>query len=371
MQALYLQHAQIQAASPYQATDILGALRDLDAQVYLSTVYLKNNLLVAAPSGRAGVFVAPGGYDSIDSGRGNVYGPANFLPGHSLGIVVGTDSTLPTPTDRGMIAPVFHGKGGTVAGGTVMEGYTTGDNASLQAYGATYYGGALFVPLRGFNLTSVRLKMYRTGSPGILTISIRGMRYQGETLSTEQNDIVSGTTDGDTLTTSTSGEWRETTMSPSLYVYPGHIYTIMVQAPTGNDVNRVNVRYASGVAHPRYGIWTRAGASYTGAQTSVTLFEAKGGANPEMEYGGCEIFNEVISNPNGEFSIRRLLSNNSGSSITVRECGIYAAITRYIAAQPVAGQSFALCVARDVVAPAIDVDHGEVLGVTYTPQVTV
>lgn len=95
---------------------------------------------------------------------------------------------------------------------------------------------------------------------------------------------------------------------------------------------------------------------------------AHGGGGGEFEYGGCELLDLLISDPNGQFTIRRYFTNHSGGPITVEEVGIYGVITRgdVIADQAV----WAACFARDLTG-GVAVADTEILRVTYVPQITV
>ncbi|GAI88778.1 unnamed protein product, partial [marine sediment metagenome] len=93
---------------------------------------------------------------------------------------------------------------------------------------------------------------------------------------------------------------------------------------------------------------------------------AHGESAGEFEYGGCEFRNMTISDPNGEFTIRRYFTNNSGGSITVNEVGIYSPAGT--------SESFAsriFLIARDKVDPGVAVADTEILRATYVPQITV
>jgi len=85
-----------------------------------------------------------------------------------------------------------------------------------------------------------------------------------------------------------------------------------------------------------------------------------------FEYGGCEFSSLSFVNPNGEFTIRRYFTNNSGGAITVNEVGIHAAGSSM-------GERFAwqFLIARDIVGGGIAVADAELLKVTYVPQITV
>jgi len=87
--------------------------------------------------------------------------------------------------------------------------------------------------------------------------------------------------------------------------------------------------------------------------------------DPQMEYGGCELSNLNFAGANGEFTIRRYFTNNSGVSITVNEVGIQSPglVSSYIA--------HIFLIARDIVAPGVAVADTEILRATYVPQITV
>lgn len=373
MQLLYVAHAQILATSPYLANDIMGASRSLDSDGYFET---KGTMRVSSPSGLGGLFIPTGSYGRETSTYYPTQQPLHFLPGHAVGIVVGIDPTAPTPADAALLQAVFHGRGGSVAAGTVMDAYNSADDSPISPiYGSGYYGGAVFIPARGFRLSSVRLKMYRSGNPGTVTVSIRGLRAfapsSSEIMSSEQNAVASGTIDGNTFSNVSPGAWYEIAMGSAIDVYPGIPYCIDVRALSGDASNYVVLRSKANVNHGRYGYFQLNGSSYWCNQQTVAAFETKGSANPELEYGACEIFGLAVANPNGQFSIRRLFTNNSGAAITVNECGIYAAATHYGNYGSPGGQAFAHCIARDQVSPGVTINNGEVLAVTYTPQITV
>jgi hypothetical protein len=86
-----------------------------------------------------------------------------------------------------------------------------------------------------------------------------------------------------------------------------------------------------------------------------------------LEYGGCELLSIAFADPNGQFTIRRYFTNNSGGLITIQEAGIYAAggYSHYNA-----GYSNAFCIARDLTG-GVAVADTELLRVTYVVQITV
>ena len=92
---------------------------------------------------------------------------------------------------------------------------------------------------------------------------------------------------------------------------------------------------------------------------------AHGRGATELEYGGCELIGITFSDPNGEFTIRRYFTNASGGPITVNEVGMYSIGTDK------GNGIWPFLVARDKVDPGVAVADGELLRVTYVPQITV
>ena len=97
----------------------------------------------------------------------------------------------------------------------------------------------------------------------------------------------------------------------------------------------------------------------TSLQTRITHGRSVG----QIEYGGCELVNLTIINPDASLDIRRYFTNNSGNSIVVNECGLYAAGT-------INGGSFSFCIARDLTG-GVTINDTEIFRVTYTLQITV
>jgi hypothetical protein len=87
----------------------------------------------------------------------------------------------------------------------------------------------------------------------------------------------------------------------------------------------------------------------------------------QLEYGGCECINISFSDPNGQFTLRRYFTNASGGAVTINEAGIYAISTR----DGTTRTAWSFLIARDLVSPAVTVNDGEILRVTYVVQITV
>ena len=108
--------------------------------------------------------------------------------------------------------------------------YSAGENCR-----GTLWLSQRFTTESGYLATSIKLKMYRVGSPGTVTASIRAVDGSNDPTG---GDLTSGTTDGDTLTTDTDGEWREITLT-SYELTLGTSYAIVVRATSGNASNTI------------------------------------------------------------------------------------------------------------------------------------
>ena len=116
---------------------------------------------------------------------------------------------------------------------TLYEYYNTGDNVGEQTYGA-YWKAQTFTPTIAHKITSVKLMLYRTGSPGTITVSIRATNGSGHPTG---SDLCSGTTNGNTLPTVIPWEWREITLGAGYTVVAGTKYAIVMRAIDGNTSN--------------------------------------------------------------------------------------------------------------------------------------
>ncbi len=94
-----------------------------------------------------------------------------------------------------------------------------------------------FTTINAYTLTSVKLLLWRTGSPGTITVSIRAV--DGSSHPTG-GDLTSGTTNGNTLPTSElTPEWREVTLT-DYALSAGTEYAIVVRALSGSSANAGN-----------------------------------------------------------------------------------------------------------------------------------
>ena len=150
---------------------------------------------------------------------------------------------------------------------TLYEKYITGDNGAANIAGVLW-DGQTFTPSTAHLISSVKLKWYRFGSPGTITVAIRATSGAVPTGA----DLTSGTYDGNTLTTATGGAWYEITLDSTYSLLASTKYAIVVSL--GGDasnylawrVDSVGGAYAGGqrVHSPDSGVSWVSGSPYNG-----------------------------------------------------------------------------------------------------------
>lgn len=143
---------------------------------------------------------------------------------------------------------------GTVEAATLYEYYNTGDTGGLYAAYGSCWAAQTFTAESDHTVTSVKLKVYGFPSVGEVTVSIRNTDGAGHPTG---SDLTSGTTDGDTLTTNTDGEWREISVTP-YSLTSGTKYAIVVRAPdaTGSGYSGLYWRFDTSPSYAG-GRWER------------------------------------------------------------------------------------------------------------------
>lgn len=129
------------------------------------------------------------------------------------------------------LALLFAGPVSGDPGTTRFEYYVTNAD-TVGVWSGAAWGGQSFTPLVAHTITSVRLLVYRVGSPGDLTISIRATDGSGHPTG---DDLCVGVTDGDTLTTNGAGEWREITLGDGHDLSANVKYAIVFRVESLSD----------------------------------------------------------------------------------------------------------------------------------------
>lgn len=118
---------------------------------------------------------------------------------------------------------------------TKFEYYSEAHASAAGIYDSIYYAQT-FTPSISHVSTKVKLLLHRIGSPGTVIVSIQGVDVSDHP---DNNDLCSGTTDGDTLTDDSEGEWREIVLGDA-GLFEGTKYAIVVKALGGDSSNRLN-----------------------------------------------------------------------------------------------------------------------------------
>lgn len=114
----------------------------------------------------------------------------------------------------------------------IQQSYIVDDN-TFDNFFSQYWRGQTFTTTGAYTVTSVKLKIYRSGSPGTITVSIR------DTTAGKPSgiDLCSGTTNGNTLTGVDPGEWREITFGAGYALNATTKYAIVIHG--GDTSNRI------------------------------------------------------------------------------------------------------------------------------------
>ena len=360
LQLLYVAHLQPTYAVPYSMPDITGAPRDVDSDGGGSWHLSKPTLAIASPPGLTGINYCS---YSANAGRWNC-----IVQGEKVGIQVGVGTDAVAPDDYALTSRIAHGVRPPDGANVSFESYKVNDNLDYEIY-ADKWCCQTFRPKVGHKLYSVKLKLYREGSPGTVTVAI----YPVTEYKPAGSALVTGTTNGDTLTDISPGEWREITFPSQIDLVPGMDYAIVVHITGGSTTQNIHWRYGSADSeYPRgqRGYSANGGSSWTTSPGQAHMFEEFGRSIGEFQYGGCELIGLAFSDPNGEFTIRRYFNNACGVSKTVNECGIHAIGSQHGTST---GDGFAwpFCIAHDIVSPGVAVADAELLRATYVPQITV
>jgi hypothetical protein len=152
------------------------------------------------------------------------------------------------------------------ASDTLYERYNTGDDGGWGGGGTLWKCQTFTVGNTGNNMThfiaSVKLKLFRTGSPGTMTVGIRATNATGYPTG---SDLTNGTIDGNTLTTDSQGLWYQINFTTPYALSQGTKYAIVVRAPNALVNNQFTWRFDS--TSPTY-----SGGSYINGQNSGTIW---------------------------------------------------------------------------------------------------
>ena len=358
---LYLPIAHILYSAPYVYPDVLGSAASLSSES-------SRQFLVNSPPGGSDVL---GSEDNVSTSAGSQ------IPSELIGIQLGADSTPVTPTDTRLGGRIWHGNFAPDAISAKRAELAGPDDTSStrSIYGASYWNSIAFAVDKPMCIDAVKFIAFRNGNPSTLTVSIQEGTLADWT-KPSGTDLCSGTIDANGFST-TPGSQQAVSIIGCPVLVPGRYYHAVFKASGGNSTNYVMLRLNSAYVYTIAGRSTGAhyytsngGSSWS--NDSIAPVEIWGTIpSGGLIYGGCEVHSEVYANPNAQFSIIRRFTNKCGANVTVRECGIYAQFSQYYTGTPPTIACFAICVARDVIAPDIVLANGEILEVEYIPRITV
>jgi hypothetical protein len=173
-------------------------------------------------------------------------------------------------------------KGVTTSSAAIREYLSSGYNGSTSAFLANWRAQTFTIGNVGVDqpitVSSVKLRLYRTNSPGTLTLSIQAVDGSNEP---DGVDLSTGTIDGDIITTDTDGDWYEFTMS-SYELQASTQYGLVLRALSGDASNTVVWKYRTlGNLYTggKYAISTDSGASWALQTNADCMFEVYGTIN--------------------------------------------------------------------------------------------
>jgi hypothetical protein len=165
------------------------------------------------------------------------------------------------------------------ATGDLFENYSTGADTGAACYGSVWLAQT-FTPSVSHTITSVKLKMYRIGTPNTLTLSIKvtvGGLPSGV-------DLTAATINANLFTTATDGAWYTISL-PESTLEADVQYAIVIKALTGTVYNCV-VWMTDG-SSPTYSGGTYCSTyvnppAWTAYSANDAMFEIRGTAVPSI-----------------------------------------------------------------------------------------
>jgi len=184
--------------------------------------------------------------------------------------------------------------------------YNTNDDDDRDGYTANWMAQT-FTPVTDHIIGKVKLKLFRVGDPGTITVSIKATSG-GKPVGA---DLCSGTILGTDLTDNTNGDWYEISFGDGFDLDIGAVYAIIVRAPSGDASNKVSWR--ADITDPTFTGGTFVSSSDSGVDWSIVsgvdcMFEewGVGPASPSTIVWG-NLFKSQISAEKIEEAILRLI----------------------------------------------------------------
>jgi hypothetical protein len=361
---LYVQFAQIASGAPYTGSvDTDGNLLPLDIDGAIQQG------AIASPGGGAGLWLQ------------NVFSKSQVVS-DILGIVIGAGVVAAAPLDYRLGQRFGHGSYPPDGGAILQDSYNAGDD-NQDTFSGNAWRAQAFNPIRTYRSTSVQVMLWRSGACGDVTVRLRGISVRPadytQDLQPGTNDLATATIAEAAIPLASPGAFLTATWAAPVDIYSGRVYAIVLSCPGAANCNwrRDGTNptfYRVFPMHGRGGAWNSvdAGATWGGISDGNTyMFESYGQSIGEFEHGGTILKDLTFAHPNGQLTIERLFTNNTGGALTVQECGIDARAHTYYGGAMRKIDTMLICHDVGGVGLPIVVNDTEVLAVQYQMQTTV
>lgn len=168
-------------------------------------------------------------------------------------------------TEKGqfMLGPAFE----TLQASNVGDSYTSSDDAGVEITAITWRAQT-FTTTSAYTVTDVRLKFYRTGSPSTVTVGIYATAGSLPTGAA----LVTGTMNGNSVTTSVSGEWYTISLGSGTALANATEYAIVVSCAVDGLYWRTDL--GNGYAGGQAASSTNSGSTWNAVAGSDRMFFA-------------------------------------------------------------------------------------------------
>lgn len=191
------------------------------------------------------------------------------------------------------------------------EYYNTGDDGTDRVY-SQYWQAQTFTPSEGHRITSVKLKLRRIGSPGILFARIRATDENGHPTG---DDLCSGSIDS-AIISSTAAAWYEITLGAGAELSPDVKYAIVCNTSGGsyNDYIEWSCDNSSPTYEKGWGVVSENfGSTWADRLTRDYMFEEWGEpVGPQIQT------QDATSIKSDEAMLHTKVVNDAGKTLSVR-----------------------------------------------------
>ncbi len=303
------------------------------------------------------------------------------MPGEAFGIRLGTSNMAVTPGDYTLLDSMIpHAVTAPEAVSEIKMAYDHlwAYSSYRNTYGSAWTGQTLHLP-EAVSATGCRMRFLRAGDLTGRTLTMSLRRIYGDLTNFCTGDLAVGSVALDnSISTDQWGQMLEVSFAAPYVLHPNYQYAVCARTDCINSSNCLRQPYPSsysGYKSPdHYGMDNQVYSDNAGASwgTDTTYKYSRGyqllGKTPiGLAHSGTVVFPVTTSGATAQFIMEALFSNYSGSSVTVREVGLFCVGDDNYSNR----RALAYMLARDVLEAPIDVLANEILRVRYIPQITV